>query len=854
MSGGNFSARNAELTNVLKGDSNVRNQKIKDSNTFSKNKWLNELMRFRLKDSDGVVRPGCEWRITRRKCTMETLQNLVNRCPLPCRVDYLYDSSGTAHWMDDMLKTGMPDPEVYYIVPEVQRMPEDIGHDDHYEGQTVFMIERVPMKCKDESTVVDERTIKEYLICALLEEDPYSKPFFDNMARIREDIAAIDKKIKQVPKIEFNDDEGNPLPVEEADEERERVYEKFGNDRIAAEARLKRQETALEGHRQWRKNMGLQITQGEVDLNTETSTWYVRFHGTKDAGEMEELLLKKDDWASIRLAAASKDRNLPPWAGRGKIPDGSKSHETDYSALEVNIAGARIKRLQHGVGTEKFVDRSSSSYHAEEFGFYYGEWSDGYKEGYGLNVDDSGIFSGRFEAGMRRGWGRFDMADGSTISAPFKVSEQRPCRHHGAFANPYYSGEPHGEAEVLFADGGLYKGSMWNGCIHGFGKYQSALGEVYLGWFEDGVLDGEKCYLKNHGGEEFAGTFDMGEINGKGYYKNDCKDTFIGYFDHNLRNGRGKEYVYKKGSYTGYYCMGTKTGKGELDYTRRKKKKQKKKEEIHYSNAGQNGGQDESEMDRLKREKAEKEAERKEKDKTDVLLSMSAEERAIIAEEKKNKGKSIDQEFKYRYQGYILANHIANGGIIQDTVLQVPRVVAKRDHRTCYPINNLFRVMAERAKLIKRKKEKYTDMEATIRREMVTKKTRIFKQQKHYSKKAILLDEVAEKGLSKRELKARSNVRENRLEKLDVEGLQSKNALVPRLQQIDWKADNRFTKTLDNISIETFKGQRKPVRTLLAKVVASDFDETKERQRFLKYDNMWARAEQAFIEKKKGTQ
>ena len=74
------------------------------------------------------------------------------------------------------------------------------------------------------------------------------------------------------------------------------------------------------------------------------------------------------------------------------------------------------------------------------------------------------------------------------------------------------------------------------------------------------------------------------------------------------------------------------------------------------------------------------------------------------------------------------------------------------------------------------------------------------------------MDEFAERGLSKRELKARSNVRENRLESLDIEGLQPKNALVPRLQQIDWKSDNRFTGMLDNISIDTFKGQRKPVR------------------------------------------
>ena len=58
---------------------------------------------------------------------------------------------------------------------------------------------------------------------------------------------------------------------------------------------------------------------------------------------------------------------------------------------------------------------------------------------------------------------------------------------------------------------------------------------------------------------------------------------------------------------------------------------------------------------------------------------------------------------------------------------------------------------------------------------------------------------------------------------------------------------------MNNISINVQKGQRKPVRTILSKIVVSDFEEMKERHRFLKYDNMWQRAEAAFIDKKKGT-
>ena len=35
-----------------------------------------------------------------------------------------------------------------------------------------------------------------------------------------------------------------------------------------------------------RRNMGIEFTKGEIERNTETITWFVRFYGTKDAQEM----------------------------------------------------------------------------------------------------------------------------------------------------------------------------------------------------------------------------------------------------------------------------------------------------------------------------------------------------------------------------------------------------------------------------------------------------------------------------------------------------------------------------------------------------------------------------------------
>ena len=47
------------------------------------------------------------------------------------------------------------------------------------------------MKAKDEKTEVDGAVLKEWIIYAMLEVDPYSKPFYGNMEKIRAEIDAI---------------------------------------------------------------------------------------------------------------------------------------------------------------------------------------------------------------------------------------------------------------------------------------------------------------------------------------------------------------------------------------------------------------------------------------------------------------------------------------------------------------------------------------------------------------------------------------------------------------------------------------------------------------------------------------
>ena len=134
--------RDEELTSLL-GVQNTR-EKVKgaDRDKTQKSKWLNETILMKLKDSEGVVRPGCEYKVQRRKMSEKTVQDLINRGPLKVELDYFYDSSGSTIWVEDMLLNAQSPPEYYFIVPKVRKISYDICQDPHYEGQRCFAIAR----------------------------------------------------------------------------------------------------------------------------------------------------------------------------------------------------------------------------------------------------------------------------------------------------------------------------------------------------------------------------------------------------------------------------------------------------------------------------------------------------------------------------------------------------------------------------------------------------------------------------------------------------------------------------------------------------------------------------------------
>ena len=137
-----------------------------------------------------------------------------------------------------------------------------------------------------------------------------------------------------------------------------------------------------------------------------------------------------------------------------------------------------------------------------------------------------------------------------------------------------------------------------------------------------------------------------------------------------------------------------------------------------------------------------------------------------------------------------------------------------------------------------------------MRADVGKKKLRMFKQQRHFAKDTIYQDNVVAPVVPAI-FRSRMKVREDRREKFNFSSLDSKQALVPRLERVDHKKAVHLQEVFKKIQINREKGETKPVNTLIPRIVLSDFEELKERQKIIYYDKVWARAENAFIEKKK---
>eukprot|EP01033_Poteriospumella_lacustris_P008497 gene8497-6140_t len=664
---------------------------------------------------------------------------------------------------------------------EILRKPIDVRDDTKYMGQTEVIIKDVPMFTVDERTPVNEDSVRDWVLYAVSEEDPYSQEFYDEIQRLTVVIGEVEAKLKKIPKIVFADETGTPYPEERAKEERIKLFEKYGGERTLAENALEEIDRDLKEHIAWRKTMGVNLERGEVDNNARTCMWHMTLSDAPDCQEIEDLLLMKQNWSGIKLATSFVDENgekIPPWAGRGDPPDGSNLVMPNYSKYHVNMLGVTIERIPKGVGLYQQLDRTSASIAGPEFVMYYGEYELGKKQGYGVQTTDHGVYAGEFSKGRRWGRGRMDYADGTVVVGNF-------------------DGEIHGPGTFINEEGDVYEGTFEHGMRHGRGVYTSS-----------GDVD-----------RSVAGSY-------RGYYIN------------NLKHGRGSV----------EYDLMTDSELAQLQHEKREQRKLKAKQARRARKKKQMFGP----QGAVGRSQAD-----------DGQDSVSTDEDTRPAESKKSFEELDDDEldkiltpYAHLYQGIFMANAIMNQGSVLPTTTQVPSIISRIDKRRTYPINQVLKHESRAAKRSEKEMEKLQAIEITMRQSLAEKKRRIFNQQKHFTKKTMYNLDVYEI-FNERELKQRMSAREERLKKMNMEKHPYKRALIPRLRDMNNSMMNAYSKTFDSIR-PNVKDVRpdEMVPEEFIKLALSNFEEGKEqgkeRQRFLKYDVLWQRAEDAFFDGQKG--
>ena len=155
------------------------------------------------------------------------------------------------------------------------------------------------------------------------------------------------------------------------------------------------------------------------------------------------------------------------------------------------------------------------------------------------------IYEGDLRNGLRDGFGKLTLADGSI--------------YEGGFENDVPSDA---DATLTFSDGRVYRGTFINGQIQGYGTLEWPSGDVYNGTFNSNSITGSGTFFfasgnvtytgtvqdgLRHGlgimlwpdGRRYDGAFRLNHRHGFGVYQTADGATFRGFFEADARHGDG---------------------------------------------------------------------------------------------------------------------------------------------------------------------------------------------------------------------------------------------------------------------------------------------------------------------------
>jgi hypothetical protein len=434
---------------------------------------------------DGTVPDNCNWKIIRKRATPDFVQELVQACAYPCAIDFYYDEAGRIVMPDDFVKLAEPIPTKYFIAPRKHVPIVDVRNNLHYVGEDVVVLPSVPLYCDNEVDEVDEEAVRAWVVAGIKEVDAQVLEVKNGIHKLQEAVVAVEEQIRLLPQAEVLP--ATVMKTEDevkAEKEREAKFKSLMDEKGRLEKQIEAEYRRLKDVHRSLDDVDITCIREFVDPITRTAEWRIECLG-EQAQMYEDLIVNKSDWAGIHLALGydpdavgrpleqedpdnpsdheviqqRPDGMLPPWVGRGIVPDGSKPWQPDYRNTEVDMSGVQPARIPHGVGAFLFPDDEEDGV---QFRVYYGEWKRGTETGFGIDIDNSAVTIGLSSEGRKEGYATIEYANGMSISGSLTTRTYHLENDYGhdMFENPYLRGKHNGLVHVSFPDGAKYRGEM----------------------------------------------------------------------------------------------------------------------------------------------------------------------------------------------------------------------------------------------------------------------------------------------------------------------------------------------------------------------------------------------------------
>lgn len=210
----------------------------------------------------------------------------------------------------------------------------------------------------------------------------------------------------------------------------------------------------------------------------------------------------------------------------GPLMDGCYQGSGEFHYLDGSVyEGEYANSKREGNGTFHFKNGDT----------YTGTWKNDQMQEGTYTFADGRVFNGTFQdnkfvagtfslgkSAAARGFAFFnaDIKDGVISSVSFQKT-----------GGPHFNGEINGYAEITYADGNVYIGTVKNGVRDGSGtfKWMSGTTEIasYNGEWKQGVMSGSGTYYYTAGEYPYiTGTFEIGKLNGDAKYHKDSSKVF----------------------------------------------------------------------------------------------------------------------------------------------------------------------------------------------------------------------------------------------------------------------------------------------------------------------------------------